>query len=113
MTIRQVRMVVIDVETGGLNPERDALLSIGAVDSQTREHFYGRMRPPESLHLEEAALNVNGFERKAIYDPALESESVVMSKFYLWLADCQPVVIAGCNVKFDIAFINAAFARNE
>lgn len=108
----QVRMVVIDVETGGLDPERDALLSIGAVDSMTKERFYSRMRPLESLRVYEAALKANGFERKSLFDSELLSELQCMEEFRAWLFLHGPAVIAGCNVKFDIAFINAALTRS-
>ncbi len=111
--LRPCKMIIVDVETGGLDPERDALLSIAAIDAQTRDEFYSLIRAPESLHISDDALRANGFERKACYSDERESELVVVDKFVEWLSMRDPAIIAGCNVKFDIAFINAAFKRSD
>ena len=60
----KVKIVVYDTETGGLDPVRNPLLSIGAVamnrDGEQTERFYTLVRPPVDLLCEASAMAVNG-----------------------------------------------------
>ena len=98
--------VVVDVETGGFNPTRDALLEIAAVmidiDAQgtlvrgTTHSFH--VRPFQGSNLEPASLAVNGIDpfRKALRHHG-----------------CKRAILVGHNAAFDLSFLNAAVARTD
>ena len=55
-------MIVVDVETSGLDDEKNSLLSIGAVDFYNpKNQFYGECRVREGAEVNPEALEVNGF----------------------------------------------------
>lgn len=54
-------MLVVDVETGGFDPQKSALLSVALVDSLTNEKLYLEIRAEPGLSISESAIRVNGF----------------------------------------------------
>ena len=116
--------VVVDVETGGFNAKRDALLEIAAVllhidaDGQwvLGETYSTHVTPFEGANIEPAALEVTGIDPdhplrlavdertalKHIFDPI---RSAVKSE------NCSRAVLVGHNPAFDIGFVNAAVER--
>lgn len=99
--------IVIDVETSGLDAEKNALLSLAARDSTGRE-FYCRVRAFEGARLDERALQINGL------DPSEgEGEADVALAFAKWIAGAPSGwLFAGANPAFDHAFLSALNARN-
>ena len=105
-----MRLLWCDTETGGLNPETDALLSIGLVDWQDgailREEEL--CIDPEGLACTPRALEVNGIDldtHLAYSIPRAEAARRIQ-------AFCQPMGrpwIAGHNVAFDIGFVRRLF----
>ena len=57
----KARLLVIDTETGGFDPEKHALLSVAAVDSHDNEAFVGLIKPHPDWICEPEALTKNGF----------------------------------------------------
>lgn len=107
-------MLVVDVETTGLNPYRNGILSIGAVNFKYPEnYYYAEGRPQASVVLEKRALEINGFteeELRALPKPMIE----VMVEFYEWINQQPkdtPLIIGGHNVGFDIWFLRAEHER--
>jgi DNA polymerase III epsilon subunit-like protein len=99
-------MVVIDTETGGLDCNTDALMSIGAYNPRTAEEFYLQIKAADGTEVSLVALQVNGLDPNEG-----ELETNAMTMFAKWLARQGDHVIAGANVKFDIGFIEKAFER--
>ena len=107
----KTRLIVLDTETGGLDPERHALLSLAAVDSETGEAFVAIIRPAAELLVETEALAKNGFTHEFLEKNG-RPEREVLADFALWLAARRFSLLAGCNVAFDRDFLRAAFARH-
>jgi DNA polymerase III epsilon subunit-like protein len=104
--MHSIPIVVIDTETGGLDCQTNALLSIGAYNLLTGEKFYAQMKANESLHCNAIALKVNGL------NPLFgEDERDVMHEFKLWIHRQGSHILAGANTAFDIGFLNKAFER--
>lgn len=118
--------VVIDVETGGLNHQTDALLEIAAV-FVSMDH-QGHLKPVETVayHVEPfpgANLNANSMAITGIdpYHPfrfaVPEHDAItnVFRKVRRALKDqhCQRAILVGHNAFFDLNFLNAAVARND
>ena len=58
-------MIIIDVETTGLDPERCSLVSIGAVDFSCPERqFYGECQAWDGAEVSADALAINGFTKE-------------------------------------------------
>lgn len=118
--------VVVDVETAGFNPRRDALLEIAAVipkiDDQGQwviDSVHScHVQPFSGANLDESALKFTGIDpfhpfRMAL--PELDALQTVfkpireMIKHY----DCSRAVLVGHNPAFDLSFLNAACERNN
>ncbi|MBV1884982.1 MAG: ribonuclease T [Gammaproteobacteria bacterium] len=118
--------VVIDVETGGFNHKKDALLELAAVTLgmdefgklQPKEQFDYAIRPFEGANLEESALKFTGIDpfcpdRKAV------SESEALNQLFkglrkeMKLQNCTRAILVGHNASFDHNFLFAAIERCE
>ncbi len=102
-------MVVLDIETSGLNPNEHGLLSIGAVDlMRPKEIFYIECRLRRGETYDKNALYVNGFDKQNIKDPAKPRPREAIDQFDRWLKQRSVKVIAGLHVAaFDVPFLNA------
>ena len=100
-------MIVVDVETGGLNPIENPLLSIGAVEFENpKNKFYIEIAPLSHLYCEPKALEINGIDLKTWKGEGLGD---AMGKFYEWLQPIHDKTLAGHNPAFDRDFCNTNF----
>ena len=105
-------MIVIDIETTGLDPRRCGLLSIGAVDfNKPKSFFYGECRLSGKVLLDEESLKVNGFSREGLYDTTKLTSRDLMHKFVHWLSEKDNTTIAGHNVHWDVNFLSLNFKK--
>lgn len=105
-------MIVIDVETSGVDPHKNSLLSIGAVDFEHPERqFYGECRAWEGAHIDDEALAVNGFSHAQATDHNKKTDRELLLDFLSWTESCQEKTIAGHNTSFDRDFLQATAAR--
>jgi len=106
-------MIALDLETSGINPKENAILSIGAVDmSDPSNTYYGECRPFDGAVIEDQALAVNGFSREEIASRT-KSECELYREFMDWtqtVVKHKPIMI-GQNVSFDRDFLLAAGER--
>jgi DNA polymerase III epsilon subunit-like protein len=119
-----MRITGLDIETGGLHPEENGIISI-AVLSPQKEKFYQVISPHPQLKYEDSALKINGFSlhkdaygRPHWHHQNQTSESVSEGEALRRLVEflklhCQNSFVAGCNIAFDKAFLLAAARRNE
>ncbi len=106
-------MIAVDVETSGVNPQKNAVLSIGAVDMANPDNrFYGECRAWEGAIIEDGALNVNGFTREQIAAQE-KSECELVKEFVAWVKSIESnkPLMCGQNVSFDRDFIRYACER--
>jgi len=118
--------VIIDVETGGLNPQTDALLEIAAVI--VRMDWQGDLLPVGTLahhvqpfpgaRLDPASMAINGIDpdhpfRFAV--PESEALSAIFREVRREMHDtgCSRAILVGHNAFFDMAFLNAAVERSR
>jgi len=105
-------MIAVDVEASGIGPETHSIVSIGAVDlSDPTRQLYEECRVWEGAHINDEALEVNGFTREEITDPAKQSEAEAVHKFITWAEGMSDTTFAGQNVSFDRDILQAAAAR--
>ncbi len=116
--------VILDVETGGFNPQTDALLEVAAVtlkfddlgNLSPDQSFHYNIDPFEGANLEPAALEFTGIDPSNPLRFAVSEDEGLKALFKdirggQKAAECQRSVLVGHNAAFDAAFINAAALR--
>ncbi|WP_266158120.1 ribonuclease T [Dyella silvatica] len=116
--------VVIDVETGGFDAERDALLEIAAVAVRMDADGFLWPEPAVSAHVEPfpganldpRSLEITGIDPDNPLRGALNERMALDHIFKavrqsLRDADCQRAILVGHNAAFDLGFVNAAVRR--
>ena len=116
--------VVVDVETAGFNPKKDALLEIAAVTLRMADD--GRLEPQEThashvepfpgANLDPAALAFNGIDPYHPFRFAKAERDALQLIFQSVRKavrdnDCTRAVLVGHNPSFDLSFLNAAVNR--
>jgi len=118
--------VVLDVETGGLNSETDALLEIAAIILTCTDEglivpgktFSTHVEALIGLRLDPAALAVNKIDpyhpfRFAI--PEKEALELLFQEINIAIKEtgCRRAVLVGHNANFDLGFLLAACKRSK
>lgn len=116
--------VVIDVETGGFNAKKDALLEVAAatlkldengiieIDEQICRHIV----PFEGSNMEPKSLEITGIDpyhpfRMAIGEAQALGEIFTFIRKSLKQNQCNRAIMVGHNTVLDLSFINAAAER--
>ncbi len=116
--------VVVDVETGGFDCQRHALLEIAAVPIEMDAS--GEVRPGATLHahvapfagaeLDQRSLDLTGIDPHNPLRGAL-SERAALDHIFNGVrqavreANCNRAILVGHNASFDLGFLNAAALR--
>lgn len=117
--------VVVDVETGGINPATDALLEIAIVlldyDAQGRlaplaTHSH-HVQPFPGAVLNPEALAFNGIDPYHPFRAAIDEKEALQSLFRAVRQavrdnGCTRAILVGHNPILDLGFLNAAVERN-
>lgn len=116
--------VVVDVETGGFDANRDALLEIAAVTLHMddagilhrHETFNYLLDPFEGANIEQSALDFTGIN---LEDPDRDAlpELIAIPELFSSIRravkehGCTRAVMVGHNAHFDLGFVNAVASR--
>ena len=116
--------VVVDVETGGFDWTRNALLEIAAVPIELDdagnlvpgETITTHVMPAPGTEIDPKSLEVTGIDIDHPFRAALEERPALDHVFAPVRAacrrhGCQRAILAGHNAHFDLNFLNAAVAR--
>lgn len=108
-------MIVLDVETSGLDAQKSSILSLGALDlDDPTNQFYDECRAWDGAHIDKEALAVNGFTHEEAMDPSRKSEADLIKAFIAWATDRpQERTLASQNIAFDRAFVEVACDRAD
>lgn len=100
-------MIIIDIETTGLNYWENGILSIGALCFDNPEkQFYGECKLDEDDVITEEALKINGFSIEEIKSEKKQTQKELIKGFFEWLEKQDIRILAGHNVGFfDLNFI--------
>jgi DNA polymerase III epsilon subunit-like protein len=106
-------MIVLDVESTGLNPKTGSIVAIGALDlADPTNQFYDECRVWEGAHIDPDALAINGFSKEDVTDTSRRTEAELVASFIAWAMDKpKEHTLAAQNVSFDLEFIQAACER--
>lgn len=116
--------VVVDIETSGFDPQRNALLEIAAVipemdahgKLQLMETHASHINPFPGARLDESALAFNKIDPFHPFRIALDEKEALQKIFHpirtaIKRNGCTRAILVGHNPAFDIGFLNAAVAR--
>jgi len=116
--------VVVDVETGGFDASKDALLEIAAVLLEIDESgkicptssYSTHVTPFDGANIEEKSLEINGIDP---WHPLRAARTERDALGYLFTpirkavsdAECTRAILVGHNAFFDLSFLNSAVER--
>ena len=107
-------MIVVDVETTGLDPKKCSIVSIGAVEFYKPENqFYVACRIFDGAEIGEEALKINGFSKESLTDQLKPSLETAVKSFLNWASHCTYRTIAGENPTFDCDFLRETVHHYE
>lgn len=105
-------MLVVDVETTGLDEKKHSIVSVGAVYLlKPEEQFYREARIWPGAEISDIALEINGFTKEQITDPNKLSQKQMLEEFLEWTSQFENLTILGENPRFDLNFLNESFKR--
>ncbi len=114
--------VVLDIETGGFDADKHAILEIAAVFVGLDEEglkiagsWQQAVRPRAGSRIEEASLKITGIDPKR---PGWDEAEAIRDLLGVVRtlqrdANCQRSVIVAHNAAFDMGFLNAAIERHQ
>ena len=116
--------VVVDVETGGFDAERDALLEIAVIVIAMDADGFMHPEPVVSTHvtpfpganIDPRSLEITGIDPDHPFRNALDERAALDHVFApvrkaMRVAECQRAILDGHNAAFDLGFLNAAVRR--
>lgn len=112
------RLLFIDTETGGLNPDKHSLLSLAMVVWEDMEIIDSQelLINDGQLSVTEEALSINKIDIGKHKKSAISSSQAI-EKIFLFIGKHFPqqrkITIAGHNVQFDLSFLKILFSQNK
>jgi len=105
-------MIVLDIETTGLDPRRHAIIEVGAIDFDCPGNYFNeRCQIWNGAEIDLKALEINGLKLNEIQDKTIFTQKELIARFMIWIDQIEDKTIAGQNVDFDINFLNESFRR--
>ncbi len=105
-------MIVIDVETTGVDEVKHSILSVGAVDFEHPERqFYEECRAYDGAHIDDEGLAINGFTREQVVDINKQTDEELIKHFIAWALQSDEYTFAGQNPSFDRDFLQRTANR--
>ncbi len=118
--------VIVDIETSGFNPKKNALLEIAAVivelnshhELEITERYSTHVVPFKNSELDAAALKFNGIDPYHPFRMAIDEKDALDMifkpiKHAVKRNNCTRAILVGHNPAFDIGFLNAAIQRTQ
>jgi len=99
-------MIILDIETSGTDPRRHCMLSLGAVDYDTGEEFYGECSVYVDSEIDPVAMEINGFKQEDMQPGKKQTAHGLFHKFHFWAQQFPNKLLAGHNIgHLDILFL--------
>jgi ribonuclease T len=118
--------VIVDIETSGFNPKKNALLEIAAVivelnndhELEITERYSTHVVPFKNSELDASALKFNGIDPYHPFRMAIDEKDALDMLFKpikhaVKRNNCTRAILVGHNPAFDIGFLNAAIQRTQ
>lgn len=111
--LEKLNAVIFDIEGSGSVPgstpyESGSIVSLGAVDFNTKDEFYEECRVMDGRSYDAYALKINGFTKEQIFDSGKQSAIELIRKFEEFCAVHGSGIIAAWG-DYDVKMLNAAY----
>jgi len=102
----KLKPVVMDLEMSGLDPHKNGIWQIGAIDMNNKEkEFFDESRIDDDETVMEESLKVTGKTEEELRNPNKQSQKEMLEKFLSWMS-VRPFRCFLCqNPQFDMAFL--------
>ena len=110
-------MLVIDVETTGIDPLKNSIISVGGIIipknlGDTILNFYNETIIWPGAEISETALEYNGATREEITSNLVRlKQSEMLENLIHFVKHSEDQTVWGHNPRFDVDFLNASFER--
>jgi len=105
-------MIVVDIETTGLDGNKSSIVSIGAVSFEdSTKTFYEECKIWDGAIVLNEALLINGFTESDIKNETKKTEAEIVEDFINFLNSQKDYFLAGHNPILDINFLDFAIQR--
>ena len=106
-------MIVLDVESSGVDWNANSILSLGAIDLENpTNQFYDECRVWDGAKIAQEALDINGFTEEEALSTDRKTEAELITAFVAWAMDKpQNRTLCAQNVSFDYEFVRSACRR--
>jgi DNA polymerase III epsilon subunit-like protein len=99
-------VIVVDIETSGLDSIKNGIWQIGALDFENPENtFLGESRIDDEDAVEEGALKVTGKTEEELRDKNKPSQKQLLIDFFSWISKIKNKTIVAHNTPFDYGFL--------
>ncbi len=99
-------MIVMDIESSGLDSGRCGIWQIGAVELENPNNtFIQEARIDDKDEVTQEALIITEKTEQELRDKNKQSQKQLIENFLNWCKKCRERIIAGQNVGWDISFI--------
>ena len=100
--------VVVDVETTGINPEKDQIIEIAAIKMEDNEIITFQELVKIEKGLQKEISELTGITDEMLADNGKDID-VVLDEFLDFVGNA---ILVGYNVKFDVSFLNAELKKS-
>jgi len=109
-------MIVLDIETSGLDFVKNGIWQIAAIDMKSAKQFISEGRiddedeilmsaDPRSIYPTKSVLEVVGKTREQLKDKKKQSQKALIQEFFKWLENSDEKCFIGQNPQFDWGFL--------
>jgi DNA polymerase III epsilon subunit-like protein len=105
MINENLKPIVLDIETSGLDFLRCGIWQIGAIDLNTGERFLEEAKIDEEDRVEEGALKITGETEEQLRNSKNQFQKQLLEEFFNWV-DKRAIKTFLCqNLQFDLGFL--------
>ncbi|MFZ5850355.1 MAG: 3'-5' exonuclease [Actinomycetota bacterium] len=101
-------VIVVDTETTGLDPAIHEVVEVAWADLHGEDPAVSVRVPHVGLSADPAALSVNGYHERGLYEPPGAAEHLLLLGLREVLRDAT---LAGANLAFDLPFLTRLFGQ--
>jgi len=98
-------MIVVDIETSGLDFEGCGIWQVGAIDLDTMEEFLEEAKIDDEDSFQDGAGKVSGISENEIRNKSKQTQKELIRNFLLWIEERKNKNFICENPQFDLGFI--------
>jgi DNA polymerase-3 subunit epsilon len=104
-------VIVLDIETTGIDPSVNGIASIGAIMLSGESPFYQEVCIDDDLKVDAKALEINGFTLESLKDSNKPTMARTTRDFTDWATHAKDTIVCAWNAKFDVEFLAVEYER--